>query len=257
MLLKKIAIFKWLVPVAIAVTCYGFYAKQSGVSKIVKPVFIEKGIAVVELFTSEGCSSCPPADKLLTKIAGENKEQVYVLSYHVDYWDYLGWKDPFSQPAFSNRQRQYAQRFSLESIYTPQVVVNGVDEFVGSDETKLRTSIAKNSTVSSINIQAKRKAETIEVSYSLQNKDALWLNIALVLPQATTTVKKGENEGKTLHHVSVVHELKTIEPLNGVGLIAIKIPTALKETAFEVIAFTQQKTQGKITGAAHISIPAN
>jgi hypothetical protein len=106
-----------------------------------------QGAVLIELFTSEGCSSCPPADRLLEKLAAENNDKVYVLSFHVDYWNYIGWKDPFSQARFSQRQRNYARQFSLESIYTPQMVVNGVAEFVGSDEQKLRAAIAKNSTL--------------------------------------------------------------------------------------------------------------
>jgi hypothetical protein len=85
-----------------------------------------KGFAVVELFTSEGCSSCPPADDLVAKIQKENNDQpVYILAFHVDYWNNLGWKDSFSSSAFSKRQNQYADWLNLRSVYTPQVIVNG------------------------------------------------------------------------------------------------------------------------------------
>src|SRR5947209_3544323 len=88
------------------------------------------GFAVVELFTSEGCSSCPAADETLAKVAREYPENVYVLGFHVDYWDRLGWKDVYSSADYTNRQREYAQQFNLNSIYTPEVVVNGRVEFV-------------------------------------------------------------------------------------------------------------------------------
>ena len=92
-----------------------------------------KGFAVVELFTSEGCSSCPPADDLLAKIQHDYKDSlVYVLAWHVDYWDHLGWRDRFSDHLFTNRQRWYADLLHVRSIYTPQVVVNGTTEYVGS-----------------------------------------------------------------------------------------------------------------------------
>src|SRR6476619_4430550 len=94
----------------------------------------EPGFAVVELFTSEGCSSCPPADNLLARIQKEDMDkQVYLLAYHVDYWDRQGWKDRFSDAAFTQHQQQYAEWLHLNSVYTPQMVVNGKEEFVGSN----------------------------------------------------------------------------------------------------------------------------
>ena len=102
------------------------------------------GFAVVELFTSEGCSSCPPADKVVAKLLKEHKSNVYVLGYHVDYWDDLGWKDIFSNNIFTQRQKAYAKAFKLSSVYTPQIVVNGTEQFVGSDEGKLNNAVAKN-----------------------------------------------------------------------------------------------------------------
>lgn len=257
-MIKIMMAFQWLVPLSVLMSCYGLSADNKPAIKTSDVEAIPaKGIAVIELFTSEGCSSCPSADRLVTKIAAEKMEQVYVLSYHVDYWDYLGWKDPFSQAAFSDRQRYYAQKFSLESSYTPQVVVNGVDEFVGSDEPKLRSSIEKNSTVTPIVIDVKRKDETtVEVSYKLPVNEPVLLNVALVQPEATTSVKRGENGGRTLHHINIVRQLKTLAPTGSTGTVQLQIPAELKETAFEVIAFTQQKSGTKITGAAQVTLPA-
>ena len=101
-----------------------------------------KGFAVIELFTSEGCSSCPSADEAVTEIAKENAETVFVIGFHVDYWNNLGWKDQFSDHGYSERQKQYASIFNLNSIYTPQVIVNGKKEFVGSDRGQLKKTIA-------------------------------------------------------------------------------------------------------------------
>src|SRR5258706_5818556 len=101
----------------------------------------DNGLAVVELFTSEGCSSCTPADEAMIKLAKEFPEHVYFLAYHVDYWDYIGWKDQFSNADYTKRQDKYAEVFKLNSIYTPQVVINGEKELVGSRESQIRTDI--------------------------------------------------------------------------------------------------------------------
>src|SRR5664279_1257987 len=99
------------------------------------------GFAILELFTSEGCSSCPAAEDVFAEIARENNKDVYILEFHVDYWDNLGWKDPFSNAVYSDRQRQYARFLALQSIYTPQAIVNGSTELVGSDKARLQKII--------------------------------------------------------------------------------------------------------------------
>jgi len=102
-------------------------------------------VAVIELFTSQGCSSCPPADKLLTETVNRAKagqQSVYALSFHVDYWNRLGWSDPYSDARYSARQRQYARQLNTATIYTPQAVINGRQEFVGSNRTRLNTLLA-------------------------------------------------------------------------------------------------------------------
>src|SRR5580693_8460725 len=106
------------------------------------PSAAPKGFAVVELFTSEGCSSCPPADQLVARIQQEEKDlPVYILAFHVDYWDRLGWKDAFSDARYTQRQNHYASWLNLQSVYTPQIIVNGRKEFVGSQENILRSAI--------------------------------------------------------------------------------------------------------------------
>jgi hypothetical protein len=116
----------------------------SGNGPVKEPAVIEPGFAVVELFTSEGCSSCPAADELAIALSKEYTGNVYFLGYHVDYWNYIGWKDRFSAADHTELQRQYASAFRLNSIYTPQVVINGKREFVGSDQTRLRRRSWKN-----------------------------------------------------------------------------------------------------------------
>lgn len=212
------------------------------------------GFAVVELFTSEGCSSCPPADDAVANLLKQYNNNVYVLGYHVDYWDNLGWKDAFSNAAFTQRQRSYAGVFKLSSVYTPQVVINGEEQFVGSDESKLHASINKDlkeSMQQNLIVTAKANNNTVNVSY--QTNSANNLNIALIQLSAETKVQRGENHGATLHHVNIVRNIQTIALKNNSGNISLNLPAGLSAKDCEVIAFTQNANM-KITSAAKASI---
>lgn len=191
----------------------------------------------------------------MSKLKAEGDSNIFVLSYHVDYWDHLGWKDPFSQAAFSDRQRQYAQRFSLESIYTPQLIVDGREEFVGSDEKRLRTALANTSVTSTIiNASAERISEDeVRLTYSLVPSAKAKLNVALVQTEANTVVKRGENEGRTLHHVNVVRELKTVEAATA-GTVSLPLPDDFKNASLSLLVFVQQ-SDGKIAGVKHLTLP--
>ncbi|MEO7175076.1 MAG: DUF1223 domain-containing protein [Saprospiraceae bacterium] len=170
-------------------------------------------LPVVELFTSEGCSSCPPADLVLKELV-ENKSAI-CLSFHVDYWDRLGWKDPFSQAAFSERQREYSTHFKESSVYTPQMIVNGQNVFVGSNRNALKSALAakyKDAPVllEGIKLSKIGKITKIEVpvplSYEGQN-----LCLATCIASASTSVKRGENNGKLLKHVQIVSDLQILK----------------------------------------------
>src|SRR5580692_11082645 len=126
-----------LISILIFQILFSSYKTQNNTYKYIPD---REGFVLVELFTSEGCSSCPPADEAVGRLKGW-KKNVYVLSFHVDYWNYLGWKDVFSNAAYSTRQQNYGDLFHLNSIYTPQIVVNGKAQFIGSDETALRSTI--------------------------------------------------------------------------------------------------------------------
>ncbi len=215
-----------------------------------------KGFAVVELFTSEGCSSCPPADAAIARLLQKNVDNTYILSFHVDYWNRLGWKDNFSKQEYSARQQQYAGFLFLNSVYTPQVIVNGTFQFVGSNENTLKKSVSdgiKNGSASNINISAARKSNNILLHYNITGTDALLLNSAIVLAEADTQVKRGENSGRTLHHVNIVMDLKVIEA-KGSGDLTMEIPKELLDKPFKVIAYTQAKKSFKILGADEIEL---
>ncbi|HEV2480856.1 MAG TPA: DUF1223 domain-containing protein [Puia sp.] len=218
-----------------------------------------KGFAVVELFTSEGCSSCPPADALIARVQQQDKDlPVYVLAYHVDYWDRLGWKDAFSNAAYTERQRQYATWLKITSIYTPQVVVNGRTEFVGSEAGMLARSI-KNAlqqsdelqlSLSSLQLNGGQLDWTCKAEGGTATRGNYSLVVAVVQRSATTQVKGGENGGRTLSHVQIVRDLR-VSALDGKGLGAGQLawPAGVAPGDGEVIAFLQDADNGKIVAA--------
>ena len=167
-----------------------------------------QSFAILELFTSEGCSSCPPADRLLPQLAS-TEANIIPLSFHVDYWDRYGWKDPFSNASFTARQGEYAKQFKLESIYTPELVINGEYELVGSNrslaETDIRKLLKENAPLQLTIDDVKKENDKLSVSCHLQgdfqNCDLL---VAVVQKHAEVNVKAGENHGAKLSHTNVV-----------------------------------------------------
>jgi hypothetical protein len=221
-----------------------------------EPVETKKGFAVVELFTSEGCSSCPSADAVMIALSKEFDEDVYFLGYHVDYWNYLGWKDEYSSKAFTERQRLYGEHFNLGSIYTPQVIVNGKSQFVGSDKNKLKQTInderRMNSNTTLELAAVSDSTGNIKITYKAATGNDEQLLIALIQRMVVTNVKRGENRGLELKHINIVRELKTAGPANAAILFNKPQNISIKE--FSIISFIQHKKSFTITGAAKTSI---
>jgi hypothetical protein len=219
------------------------------------------GFAVVELFTSQGCNTCPPADAVLSEImndAYKNKKPVYGISFHVDYWNRLGWKDPYSSFKFTNRQKNYSSVLK-EEMYTPQVIVNGTTTLLGSDKTAIKNSIAKElQTPASVIIDFKYSIlnDTLLVDYKVdfppgKNKAGRneYLNVCITENRLSNKVTKGENTGKTLKHERVARLLHTVDLM--VPGTTVKIPLkGLKPSPNkEILLFVQEKYSRKITGA--------
>lgn len=218
------------------------------------------GFAVIELFTSEGCSSCPPADRLLAKIDSEYKNNVYVLEFHVDYWDKGGWKDAFSNADYTRRQQVYSKYFSSSEIYTPQAIVNGRKQMVGSDEARLKAAIGQELTATTntrMNFRARcRDGKTVRVSYTVNDPGGNVLQIALVQLQAASDVQKGENQGRHLQHVNIVRDFHSI-PMDTTaagGGIDLKLPMGLAPKDCKVIAYMQSPEDGHINRAGEAMI---
>jgi hypothetical protein len=226
------------------------------------------GPVVVELFTSQGCSSCPPADRLLSRLSEDPAlaGRVVPLSFHVDYWNYIGWQDPFSSERWSDRQKRYARAFGSSRIYTPQLVVNGASECVGSDEQEVRRRISQALAVSSagpagrIALALAPAADAVKVKVDARLDGAraprdLEVWVALWETGLTTPVGSGENARHTLRNDYVVRRFERafILPAAGTprsGELTLKLDPAWKRANLGVAAFLQDPSSLQIAGAA-------
>lgn len=215
------------------------------------------GFAVVELFTSEGCNTCPPADELVKNIQRDDKTgKIYVLAFHVDYWDHQGWKDQFSEKEFTNRQIQYASWLKLQTIYTPQIVVNGATEHVGSDKHSVQKAISTGlaqEASKNLTLDAQIEGDQIHVQCQGVNDDKnSELVLALIQKEsAQVDVLAGENMGRSLSHVQIVRKISRL-PLDAGSkrMITIKPPLDFTKKGWEIIGFVQNTSNGKITSAS-------
>jgi len=215
-------------------------------------------VAVVELFTSEGCSSCPPADRLLRTLVEEARSQgrpVYALSFHVDYWNQLGWTDPYSDAAYSRRQRQYSHALGVDT-YTPQIVVNGREAMVGSRSQTVRRAIqaalAEPAPVG-VTLAVDTATAPLRVDYRLDGPvpDDADLRLAVVERGLSQSVERGENAGRTLRHANVVRTFATVDAADGTTTLAL--PDAVDRADASVMAYVQIPS-GPILGAARVDL---
>jgi hypothetical protein len=220
---------------------------------------------VVELFTSEGCSSCPPADELLghlrQDLAAKNV-QVIPLGFHVDYWNSLGWKDRFSSADFTQRQEQYTRALKVDGPYTPEMVVDGEVEFVGNDAGRAQSTIRQQASQLEIAQVKISSAGTDQLKIQVKGAAAPSSSNALVMLAITednlsTQVGSGENGGRTLHHAAVVRELRQVGTLQS-GSIETTVPLRLekdwKRSDLRAVVFVQNGPSGKIDGAASVAL---
>ena len=219
------------------------------------------GFAVVELFTSEGCSSCPPADAALADLVHDSRGQhIYALAFHVDYWNRLGWTDPFSTKAFSDRQLQYAGALKLDNVYTPQAVVNGSREFVGSNRDALKAAITDAIAVppvAMLSATARKTEGGFQLDVSGTNVPAAAIiSAALVEDGLVTDVKRGENGGQRLAHEHVVRSFHS-EAANESGHVSISLPTevGVHLDRASIILFAQHPTDMHTIAATEVDLP--
>jgi hypothetical protein len=218
---------------------------------------------LVELFTSEGCSDCPPADALLERLDRSQPvsgADLIVLSEHVDYWNDIGWKDPFSSHEYSERQGAYAGNFGLNSVYTPQMVVDGHIQFVGSDERGALQAI-ENATkaekmpvsLSAIHFEDEKIVLHLETGPSPSSIPEPFANVLLAIADESdqSNVSRGENAGRTLKHVAVLRDLVRVGALDRSGTFSQDVAVNFNhgnKGNFRIVAIVQEPTAGRVLG---------
>lgn len=213
-------------------------------------------VVLVELYTSQGCSSCPPADALLKRWQDRKDTRVILLAYHVAYWNYLGWSDPYSQEQFSERQRKQAQALGSR-VYTPQMVIDGKTELVGSRVGRAETVLARALTekdTASIHIQMQSEKDKISLTYRTWGLPAKGqIHLALVQDHNDTNVRSGENRGRKLHNTAVVrayiHQGKRAS-----GDVEFTVPDDTDPNQLRVVAWITDKPYGAVLGAMERSV---
>lgn len=198
---------------------------------------------LVELFTSEGCSSCPPADRVLEQL----DPQAIVLSEHVDYWNQLGWKDPFSSHAFTQRQEAYTRQLKVDGPYTPEMVIDGAAELNGSDTVRAVQELRKAGQRSKASVRIARSGDSLQVDIA-DSPHSGNVYLALAENSAASQVAAGENNGRQLHHVSILRSIRKLGSVKkGAGFAqAIPVPASGQRA----IVFIQESDLGAVYGAA-------
>jgi len=210
--------------------------------------------AVLELFTSQGCSSCPPADKLIGEYA--DRDDILALSFNVDYWDYLGWRDTLASRDNSDRQRSYAAARGDRDIYTPQIIVNGREHLVGSDRSAVDTAIRQSAGLPiGIDLAETEDAITVSVAGSDQAPPRATLWLVFYQRSVDVPIERGENTGKTVTYSNVVKKLRPIAMWDGKEMV-VDLPKSemekakTKRCAVLLQAETEAGLPGPVLGAA-------
>ncbi len=208
---------------------------------------------IVELFSSEGCSSCPPADEFLRSFAASAPPpdvEVIPLELHVDYWNYLGWADPFSSEGYSDRQRAYSAAWHKRGVYTPEIVVGGAHEIRDWDRTGEAVATSARASIAEVKVEAHGAEIAVAVARAPKDADVLF---ALTESDLATQVLRGENEGKRLAHAPVVRKLERLGAASPEGAFTARVPLRLepgwKAEHLRAVAFVQRPGAGEIVGA--------
>ncbi len=217
---------------------------------------------LLELFTSEGCSSCPPADALLARLAAKGPSggvAVIALEWHVDYWNYLGWADPFSAASSTERQEQYGRTLGSGRVYTPQLVIDGRAETVGSSEGRARALIEQAGAQKKASLVLQRHGDSLSLSVKDVPASGAGVELFLAITEEGlfTAVPRGENAGRTLPHGPVVRSLRKLQRLQADSLeltTELTLDSHWKREKLHAVAFLQRVGSGEIVGATQIGL---
>ena len=230
---------------------------------------------MVELFTSEGCSSCPPADALLIQLEKTQPvsgTEVIALGEHVDYWNHLGWADPYSSAAFSARQSEYAQAFGKDGVYTPQMIVDGQTEFVGSNQDRAREAISSAARTPKAAVHVALAANAaekqpngigllvrVENMPAVSSGDTAEVILAITENDLHSQVARGENAGRSLRHIAVVRQFQVIGSVKEAAFTAepvVTIANGWKPANLRAVIFVQERASRRVLGAKAIGLTA-
>jgi hypothetical protein len=214
---------------------------------------------LVELFTSEGCSSCPPADEFLRRLVEENSVpgvDIIALGQHVDYWNRLGWKDPFSDKKFSARQQWYANKLRIESSYTPQMIIDGSWEFVGSNTRLALKTIAQSAQNEKSPVHLEWKNDLHTAIDPIPNAGKTEVVLAIAENNLTTDIRSGENRGRRVTHNAVVRSWRTIGKMEAGAAFSMKIPVPIentwKQADVRAVVFAQDLVTARILAVGSV-----
>ncbi|WP_299428522.1 thioredoxin family protein [uncultured Shimia sp.] len=216
---------------------------------LASPLAADTAPVVVELYTSQGCSSCPPADDYFHKeLAG--RDDVIALAFHVDYWDYIGWKDIHADPAYTQRQHSYARAAGHRSVYTPQMIVNGRDHVVGAHPDKVEGFIkAHKKNAGLVELAITRDGNQLRINAKTAQPKPMQVHVIRYKQAEKVSIKRGENAGRLLTYANIVSEWETVKDWNGRGDLSTNV--RVKGDA-PIVVLIQQKNGGPIETAARI-----
>lgn len=216
------------------------------------PLLAQDRPVVVELFTSQGCSSCPAADAIFAELSG--RDDVIPIALHVDYWDYIGWEDEFGHPAHADRQRAYAAAAGRRTIYTPEMIVNGQTDIVGAKPMALSKAIAEHAKAPAlVDLSVSRSGDGLIIVASAQSGvGEMVVHLVRIMPPQTSKITRGENRGKTITYTSIAHDWKVLKQWNGSADLELEAEAQGPDAA---VVLVQEAPNGAILAAARVPGP--
>ncbi len=230
----------------------GFFKTMLGLTGLLAmlsgPVQAGDNLVVVELYTSQGCSSCPPADAFLNKLA--KRDDVIALGLHVDYWDYLGWKDELANPNYTARQRSYARVANSRTIYTPQMIIGGQHHVVGHKVMEAMDHIARERAQNSgVSVDLVRQGNRVVISANAARPANMTVVLVRYEPRISVAIRRGENAGKTIEYSNTVTQWQTVQKWNGSAPLSVAVDAAGDQP---VVAIIQAAGPGQVLAATQL-----